>query len=264
MCLIAIALGTHPGMSLLLLGNRDEYYDRPSEPAHWWPDQPDILGGRDLRAGGTWLAIRRDGHLAAVTNYRDPANRYAGNRSRGELVRDFLGGHLSPAGFAGRIEGMRSEYAGYSLLFGHAGEIWFFSNRGAAPRRLDAGIYGLSNRLLDSPWPKVSALRERLASLPARAPDHKALFEVLRDTEYADDKDLPDTGVGLDRERALSSAFVQLADYGTRSSTVVSIANGGHVRFEEHSFGPTGMRIGDRKFEFTLDTSAQVATGRHG
>ena len=251
MCLIALALKTRPGTPLLLLGNRDEFYARPSAQADWWPDKPDILGGRDLVAGGSWLAVRRDGHVAAVTNYRDPPRRFSGDRSRGQLVREYLAGHYAPSDYARRLEATRSEYAGYSLLFGHAGELWFFSNRGGAAECLSAGVYGLSNHLLNSPWPKVSRLRKRLANLPPDMPADAALLELLRDTRSAHDKDLPDTGVGLEQERALSAAFIQLPGYGTRSSALLRIADDGRAHFEERGFGPDGASLSGRKFEFT-------------
>jgi len=235
MCLILVAWHAHPDYPLVVAANRDEFHRRPSAPAGPWPDQPEIRGGRDLEAGGTWLAVRDDGRFAAVTNVREPGVP-PGPVSRGALPRAFLMGDPSAGAFARGIRG--EDHAGFNLLLADREELWWCSNRAPAPLRLEPGLYGVSNRLLDTPWPKVVKAKARFAAALERLPSFEACFGLLADPAPAPDDELPDTGVPLAWERLLSSVFIRSADYGTRASTVVTRDREGAFRLEERRFGP--------------------------
>jgi uncharacterized protein with NRDE domain len=252
MCLILAALDAHPDYNLIVAANRDEFYDRPTAPAAFWPQHPTILGGRDLRAGGTWLAIDRGGRFAAVTNYRQGEREAAAPRSRGLLVSDYLSAEIDATAYVARVEREGAEYNGFNLLAGDARELQWLSNQEGRPRRLAAGIYGLSNHLLDTPWPKVTAGKTGLqALLGGRGADLEfGLFALLSDSTRVPDDALPRTGIGLAWERLLSSAFIATAEYGTRSSTVVLVGRDGEVTFVERSFGPNGASAGEMRHAF--------------
>lgn len=246
MCLLVLAWRDQPGSHLLLLGNRDELHARPSQAAGWWDDAPGVLGGRDLEAGGSWLGVTRSGRFAVVTNVResDPPTLLRA-RSRGELVADFLRGTDSPERYVASL-GMAS-FAGYNLICGDRDSLWYASNR-AVERPLAPGVYALSNATLDAPWPKVERLRARFAA--ARAAGDAALFALLADREPAADGTLPDTGLGLERERLLSAPFVVSPAYGTRASYLLALDPAGHGRFVERSFDRDGRQQDERAFEF--------------
>ncbi len=244
MCLIG--LRWQPGTAWPISGafNRDEYRSRPAAPAEWWP--AGVLGGRDLGAGGTWLGVTRAGRFAALTNYRDPAAPRAGVRSRGALPLAFLLDEAGPRAFLEGVRGARAEYDGFNLLVGTPEELWWYGNRPDRLEPLAPGVHGLSNADLDTPWPKVRRLTERLSAV-AVADDNDdegdaALLAALTDGRPAPDDELPDTGVGLELERALSPAFIDLpaADYGTRCSTLVRLGPG-RGRLTEYTW-PSGER----------------------
>jgi uncharacterized protein with NRDE domain len=255
MCLIFAALDAHPDYALVVAANRDEFYDRPTAPAAFWPEHPHILGGRDLRAGGTWLAIDRRGRFAAVTNYRQGEREPAVRRSRGLLVSDYLASGIGAGGYIDRVEREGAEYNGFNLLAGDGRELHWLSNREGRPRRLGAGVYGLSNHLLDTPWPKVTAGKSGFtALLGGREADLvSGLFALLSDSTQVPDNALPRTGIGIAWERLLSSAFIATAEYGTRSSTVVLVGRDGSVTFVERSFGPSGVSAGEARHAFRLE-----------
>lgn len=251
MCLIAFAfdLASRGGPLLRLASNRDEYYSRPTEPAHWWTDAHDVFGGRDALAGGTWLAVSRRGRVAAVTNHRSGIPAKA-PRSRGSLVADFVRGEEPAEAYARRIARQGAEYGGFNLLLfelGYAPDAWYVNDVGEA-RQLHPGIYGISNDRLDSPWPKVERLRQRLAETLGRAEDYEAqLFDALLDRDVPPEHLLPDSGVGIARERYLSTAFIApngddggLGGYGTRASTLVEVRSDGEARFIERSWNTPG------------------------
>lgn len=240
MCLIVVGWRVHPDFPLVVAANRDEFYVRPSLPAGRWPEDASIIGGRDLEAGGTWLGVRADGHFAAVTNVREPGAPQ-GRRSRGELTRDYLLGSHSAETYAKATDG--GEFSGFNLLVADADELWYLSNRGDGARRLQAGIYGLSNHRLDTPWPKLVAARAGVAAALPRLPDTAGLFAILADAAQVADADLPNTGVPLDWERRLSAIFVRSEDYGTRASTVLLRGADGGIRLEERSFGAHGRPL---------------------
>jgi uncharacterized protein with NRDE domain len=261
MCLILFAHRADAALPLVVAANRDELHGRPTAAAHWWDDAPGILGGRDLEAGGTWMAVGADGRWAAVTNLRDPQRPRAAPASRGELVSGYLRGEVDPEAFSGDVAARYERYSGFNLLVGDRESVWYVGTRSPSPRLLDPGVYGLSNDVLDTPWPKVrDGAREVRALLDDRRPTTDELFEILLRTDPAPDTELPDTGVGRPLERVLSSRFIVGAEYGTRSSTVLLIDDGGSVRFEERSFLAGPVNSGIVRFEFELGRSAHRDT----
>lgn len=233
MCLIVLAWRARVDLPLVVAANRDEWRERPTEPARWWADRPELFAGRDLRAGGTWMGVTRAGRFAAVTNFRDPSDRRSTARSRGELVSQFLLSDESPEAFFSRLAPHASAYNGFNLLAADASSLWYFGSREGLAREVPAGIHGLSNHLLDEPWPKVQHGREAMARALRDADPRPALEAFLGDATHADDALLPDTGVGLAWERRLSPPLIVGADYGTRSSTTVIADAQGRVRFRE-------------------------------
>jgi uncharacterized protein with NRDE domain len=258
-CLILLAWQAHPEYPFVVAANRDEFFQRATAPAAFWDDAPDILAGRDLEAGGTWLGITRDGRFAALTNYRDPARNRSGTPSRGRLVSDFLAGTSSAEAYLDHLRRVGSDYNGFNLVFGHVaapGVLFCYSNCEDGVRRLSPGIYGLSNHLLDTPWPKVARGKSALARALGALPDDRLLLELLRDESRARDENLPRTGVSLEWERLLSAAFIREPDYGTRSSTIVLLARSGTLHFEEVSFSPASEAQHRACFDFTLGAGA--------
>jgi len=232
----------------VLAANRDEFHGRPTRQAGFWPNRPRLLAGRDEQAGGTWLGVSLDGRLAAVSNYREP-DPPAAPESRGRLPLDFLDREVPAAEYAAHVDRRRERFGGFNLLLCDGRELHYLSNRAGAPRRLEPGIYGLSNHLLDTPWPKTCRVRDALAAaLEGARPDRAGLFEALADTSGAPDSELPDTGVGVERERLLSPPFVAGDRYGTRSSSVVVIDADGGLDFEERSFAPGGAADSRRRY----------------
>lgn len=237
MCLLAFALDTHPRYRLVLAANRDEDFSRPAAAAGFWGDAPQILAGRDLEAGGTWLGVSKRGHLAALTNYFGPSEYAKDKLSRGRLIPKFLSGSMTAEEYLQLLEETGDRYNGFGLIFGYGGDLGYYSNRGDAIARLPIGIYGLSNHLLNTPWPKVATATEGLRHIiEGEEIDPEDIFRLLADPERHPDHLLPDTGVSLERERALSAVFVSHDDYGTRTSTVVLIDRDDRIRFLERSF----------------------------
>ncbi len=259
MCLILFALDAHPGYRLLVAANRDEHFARPTAPAAFWPDAPGVLAGRDLDKGGTWFGVGTDGRFAAVTNFRG-ALPVPGGPSRGALAVDFLQGDHSPGEFLARLARRANDYQGFSLLVGDARSMHYYSNRlpaavgGGVP--VAAGVHGLSNHLLDTPWPKVERGRRALeASLPLEpgAREH-ALLAALSDREPPADELLASHGAPLAFERALAAPFIHAPerDYGTRCSTLLSIGHDGQVVFVEHTWDRRGRLAGSTRHGFLL------------
>lgn len=252
MCLILFANRVAPGVALQLAANRDEFFARPAAPAGWWTDHPGILAGRDLQAGGTWLGVSRNGRYAAITNFRDPASRRDDAPSRGALVGDFLRGDETPTGYLERITPRISQYNSFSLLVGQGANLWFLSNRGQGAAPVAPGVHGLSNHLLDEPWPKVTKGVSILAALSGRAFAAEEYFAVLADETEAGDAELPRTGISPERERKSSAIRIRDAVYGTRCSTVLRIAYDGQVAFHERSFTPEGEVSGTVSHRFLI------------
>jgi uncharacterized protein with NRDE domain len=259
MCLIAFAWKTHPDYELIVAANRDEWHDRPAAPAAWWNDHPQILAGRDLKAGGTWMGVTRSGRFAAITNFRDPADRKSTVRSRGELVTAFLLGDAPPVAFLTATKKVAHEYNGFNLIVGDGTSLAYFGSVDGAINSLEPGVYALSNHTLNEPWPKVtmakSALDEALQAKMSEDARKMAIYAILSDTSVAPDDALPNTGVGIEWERVLSPALIITEKYGTRASTILSIANSGDVSFEERTRANDGAVGGVAKFRFDLRQS---------
>jgi uncharacterized protein with NRDE domain len=288
MCLIVIAWRVHRDYPLIIAANRDEFFERPTEPAHWWRDAPHLLAGRDTLRGGTWFGITKQGRIAMVTNYREPTSGPRAPESRGALVGDFLKGEAKASDYLRDIAGRRANYDGFNLIAGDREALWFLGKREPGPRELNAGIHGMSNGDLDAPWPKVLKGKVTLKDLmdsfegsplpsrerepteirsgatrssppPLRGRDREggesiteSLFKMLADRAPAPDAELPDTGIGRELERKLSPIFVHLDGYGTRCSTVLTLDRGGRIHFRERSFGSDGRAAGDSTHEFGL------------
>ena len=252
MCLILFSWRQRPDYPLILAANRDEFHARPTAPAAFWPQAPQLLAGRDLVAGGTWLGVTRDGRWGAVTNYRDPAEHRPGALSRGTLVRDFLLSGASPRSWLQALADEADRYPGFNLLLGASEELFYFSNREGILRPLPPGLYALSNGLLDTAWPKATGGKSALAAIVAAAgqPEPRALFALLADTSRPADEQLPDTGVGLDWERRLAARFIVSPGYGTRSSTLLLVSATGEVLFHERSFTPQASDGGQVRHRF--------------
>lgn len=252
MCTLLLAYRAHPRYPLVLLANRDEYYQRPTARASFWEDAPQLFGGRDLLHGGTWLGITTTGRIAALTNYRDPADLVRHGLSRGRLVSGFLKG----AGEAEEyLECLKEAgpFGGYNLLVGMPRRLHCYSSKTDEAVLLEPGIHGLSNRLLNTPWPKVVRGKQALKhALTAGEPDLEGLFAILSDRTRPPDDQLPDTGVGLELERLLSPIFIESERYGTRSSSVLMVRHDGEARFVERSL--EGGRWSDAAV--TMDWSA--------
>ena len=255
MCLIVFANDIHPRYRLILAANRDEYRDRPAEPAAFWPDHPQVLAGRDRLAGGTWLGVTTDGRLAAVTNYRDPRQQVLDPPSRGRLVADFLAGITDIPAFQTRLNRDGTIYDGFNLLYGTVDELHYFTNRGGSSGPVKPGIHTLSNHLLDTRWPKAIAARERLVTILGNSSIvAEELFAALSDPVPFADGLLPDTGIGLERERLLSPIFIEGSEYGTRSTTVILVDRDNRVCFRERTFDARQLVTSDKQFDFRIAT----------
>ena len=255
MCLVLIAYKAHPGYPLIIAANRDEFYQRPARDACFWDDHPQILGGRDLRHGGTWLAVDRRGRLAAVTNYREHSARKENLRSRGFLVTDFLFGNDPPEDYLLVLAGRVGEYDGFNIFAGDVSSLHFFGSYLKQPLRMHPGIHGISNGDLDYPWPKVSKGKQALLEVVEGNDriEPAPLFDVLLDREVPGDERLPDTGMGIKLERMLAPVFVTGGDYGTRSSTVLIVDSDRHVCFSERTFDADGEQQGVAEFNFQIE-----------
>ena len=252
MCLIALALGQVPGCPLVIAANRDEFHARPTQDAHWWPDKPDVLGGRDLQAGGTWLALGRNGRFATVTNFRDAQSPEPKHRSRGHLVTGFLDSELGPEAYLATIE--EDAYSGFNLIAGTATEVAYLSNREAGIRSLGPGVYGLSNALLDGPWHKVESSKRRLAALiSSDSVNETSLMRLMNDRDKAPVDDVESGHLDLATAHAISAPFIVLPDYGTRCTTVVLAGEDGSWSFTERRFDRAGKQTGDSRFRFNAE-----------
>lgn len=240
MCLIFIAIDQHVDLPLIIAGNRDEFYRRSTEKVSFWKSHPELLAGRDNEAGGTWLGVTRQGRVAAITNYRDPIRVNDNAPSRGLLVLDYLAGDMSPQDFFRRNQNRLDRCNGFNLIFGDLSALYYYSNRQGRLSRIPPGLHGLSNHLLNISWPKVDKGRRAMARLLAEPGpfDREKALAMLQDRERPSDKDLPDTGVGLDWERKLSSMFIVTEVYGTRSSSVITADKNNNVTFTERTYAP--------------------------
>jgi uncharacterized protein with NRDE domain len=223
MCLILFSYKVHPKYKLMVAANRDEFYQRPTAPIHLWEDDPEILAGRDLEKKGTWMGVTKSGRFAALTNYRNPKETTEGKRSRGELVANALQFKGDIKEYMESLVRNNGSYPGYNLLAGDGDELYYYSNIGQELTKVTPGIYGVSNHLLNTEWPKVQAGKEGLAAiLNGNQEDYvEPLLTLLQKADQAPDEKLPQTGVSLELERMLSPMFIKSEGYGTRSSTVL-------------------------------------------
>jgi uncharacterized protein with NRDE domain len=251
-CLILVAWQVHAQYPIVVAANRDEFHRRPTAAAHWWADRPQLLAGRDLQAHGTWLGITREGQIAALTNFRAPDQVRHDAPSRGGLVVDMLESHASIPERMAQLAELSPRYAGFNLLCTDGRQLGVFESTAAAARVLEPGIYGLSNHLLDTPWPKVKRAKSKLASALNDMPDNGSLLDLLRDDRVAPDHELPRTGVSLEWERLLSSAFIRGSDYGTRSSTIIRLDAEGSVDFSEWTWQTDGSPGGQVNYQFCV------------
>ncbi|MFC2947083.1 NRDE family protein [Virgibacillus sediminis] len=253
MCLINFHFQAHPTYPLIVAANRDEFYGRPTAPADFWEDEPNILAGRDLEQMGTWLGVTKNGRFAALTNYRSPEHMAVGGISRGEIVKEYLSGDSSPEAFMHHLQKNRKRYTGFNLIAGDTQQLLHYHNVYNEITEIEPGTHGLSNDTLNTPWPKVVKgkrnLKEYVKSHESLHPE--PLFDIISDAEKAPDEQLPDTGVGVQMERELSPLFIQMPEYGTRASTVMLIDYSNHVTFVERSY-EHGHSAGENRFDFRI------------
>jgi uncharacterized protein with NRDE domain len=245
-CLLSIAVNQDPEWPLILVANRDEFHARPSAPLAPWPDQP-ILGGRDLTAGGSWMALGNNNRFALVTNYRNARQSPPPDApSRGELVTSFINSSLAAPAFCRQLDTPR---AGFNLLLMDGAGLWHYSNIDARCRPIGSGVHALSNALLNTPWPKTLRARHALGqALAERELTPHRLLQLLHDEHRPADHALPDTGITLSRERLLSACFIRSADYGTRASSLLLQHRSGRLLFMEEGYDPDGKAVSLRRY----------------
>lgn len=257
MCLIFLSLDHHPTYKLIIAANRDEFYNRKTAAAEYWDDYPEIVGGRDMEAHGTWMAMTRSGKISLLTNYRDPKNINPQAPSRGRLVSDYLERKIPAELYLSEVEKNGKDYNGFNLLTGTVDELYYFSNYKTGIEKLSPGVYGLSNHVMDTPWPKVQRGKKRFQKILQKAKIQSIeLFEFLYDDKRAADDQLPDTGIGLERERALSSMFIKSPGYGSRCSTVVLVDKQNNALFSERVYNLTTFEFSEKTFEFGINPSS--------
>ena len=251
MCLLVLAWQAHPRYRLIVAANRDEYHERPAAPLAPWPPPDEMLAGRDLRAGGTWLGLSRARHFGVVTNFRERQRPRRSAPSRGNLIPAWLRSGQPASGYLAGLETDAPGYSGFNLLVSDATSLWYASNRAETfARPLEPGVYGLSNEFLDTPWPKLRRVRTRFeAWLGEPAGTASALFDMLNDREPTPDADLPHTGLPPDWERTLSSPFVLDSTYGTRCSTVLLLEPSGATYLAERRFDSAGRQSGQAEYQ---------------
>ena len=260
MCLIFFSLKQHPTFKLIVAANRDEFYNRKTAAADYWKDFPTIVGGRDLevmpdgrQANGTWMGMTTSGKISMLTNYRDPKNINPHAPSRGHLVSDYLEQNSAPGDYLKLIEPKATAYNGFNLLVGNQEEFYYLSNYKTGIEKVTSGLHGLSNHLLETPWPKVNNGKQKLELLlKSESITSLQLFEFLYDGEHAADELLPDTGIGLERERALSSMFIKSPGYGSRCSTVILVDQQNNVEFSERVYDLSTFEYTTKKFQFKI------------
>lgn len=254
MCLLVFQYDDHPDYRLVFAGNRDEFYDRPTTAAGFWEDAPHVLAGRDLKAGGTWMGATTAGYWGVVTNIREEAGYREDARPRGTLVADYLREEPAPRSYLEQVAASADRYNGFNLLLGTPDSLYYFSNRVSNIQRVEPGLHGLSNEHLNSPWPKVQRAKSAFKRLvDNEALSTEALLEILEDRTLASANELPDTGLDRERERALSSIFIDGDTYGTRASTVLLIDRSGGVTFVERTFD-RGKHLDTQRFHFPVRT----------
>jgi len=252
MCLIAWSWQPASATPLLLLSNRDEFYDRPALPLHWWEGEfSDVLAGKDQQAGGTWLGVSRNGRLAALTNYRTAQPARANTPSRGELVAQFLQGNTDSRRYLPALSVRADEYNPFNLLVFDGQQLMGLESRSAEVIAFEPGIGGVSNANFHTPWPKLTNLQKGLqASIESGITSSTDLISLLQDPSHSPDHELPDTGIPLELERSLSAIFIATPPYGTRASSVIQIHRT-HVDFTEQTHNYSGL-TGSKDHQFEL------------
>lgn len=262
MCLILFAYNQHPKYKLVIAANRDEFYHRPTKEADFWNDHPNLLAGRDLEGQGTWMGVTKSGRLSLLTNYRDLSNIRPNAPTRGKLVTDFLVSNQNPQQYLNMIHSVSDRYNGFNILLGSVNDLWYYSNYQKNIYMLGSGVYGLSNELLDSPWPKVQKGKQKLKQiLKSDEIDQEELFESLFDDFKAPDQELPETGVGIEMERMLSPMFIKSEQYGTRCSTLLLADHENNVTFLERTYDTTTFAHETKKFEFSVKNARRPEIG---
>ena len=253
MCLIVFANNIHKKYKLIFAANRDEFYNRPSEQAEFWSEHPNLLAGKDLQAGGTWLGITIEGRFAAITNFRDLKSHRNDAPSRGKLTLDYLISSISPREYYNNLKPAINNFNGFNLLIGTIGEFYYFSNKTPELQKIETGIHGISNAILDTPWPKVEKSKRQLKNLITKEEIHPwEVLNILDDSTIAKDEELPDTGVGMELERVLSPIFIKSEKYGTRSSTVVIVDIYNNVKFVEKTYFANTGRFSNKEYSFRI------------
>ena len=255
MCLILFALNNHPKYKMILAANRDEFHSRPTLKAGFWEEQNDILSGIDDLSKGTWLGISKQGRFIAITNYRSPNSEIKAPKSRGNISRNFLLGKSSVHTFVTNLQAERHRYSGFNILLSDnkLNSMYHYSNISNQLTMVPNGYHGLSNHLLDTDWPKVTYGKRALRSSIISGPIHpKKLIEMLKNETFADDKELPDTGISFELEKKLSPVFISMKDYGTRCSTVLLVDNHNMLSFVEVSYNENREVISEQSFNFEL------------
>lgn len=254
MCLIVFSYQQHPQYDLIFAANRDEHYERPTRSAQFWDEYPNILAGKDQKAGGTWMGINREGAFAALTNYRDPSIQKSDPPSRGHLVLDYLKKGDRPEHYLQSVSEKAEQYMGFNLLTGTLDQLYYYSNLENNILQLEPGLYGLSNHLLDTSWPKVEKAKGKLEQiLRTNTIDEASLFELLSNDQEAPENKLPNTGIPLEIEKKVSPIFIKSDGYGTRCSTVLLIDKRGKVTFTERRFKAGSMNIeNENRYQFLI------------
>lgn len=254
MCLILFQIDQHPRYKFILAANRDEEFARPTMAAHFWPEYPALLAGKDLLANGTWLGITKQGKFAAITNdYTGTMPKLPTGVSRGKLVLDYLIGNENPLTYMQQIQSNRAQYSGFNLIAGSIAQLYHYNNSSNEITSIDAGIHGISNATLDTPWPKVTQTKAALSSLDTPAViDEEALFRIMADKTPAPDQQLPDLPLPIEQKRAVSANFIETPNFGTRSTTLLLVDHDDQVTFAERTYQANG-RTSDARFSFPIE-----------
>lgn len=253
MCLILFSWKQHKDFQLVLAANRDEFYERPTSKAAFWEEKPDILAGRDLVAGGTWIGVTKNGRIAALTNYRDPENIDKNAASRGALTTDFLDGDESPEAYLNNIKNSDVKYNGFNLIVGVGEQLLHYNNVNHEIKEVQPGTYGVSNGFFQENWPKLKSGRTALeGKVKEEAIQPQDLLEILGNRSIASDQDLPKTGVSLEWERALSSLFIETEGYGTRCSTLIYQGYDGQFEFIEKTYAVANQKEATESYSFKV------------
>ena len=251
MCLIVFAYKTVSGTPLVFAGNRDEFYDRPTEQAHIWNTDPKMIAGKDKKAGGTWLGLSENGKIAAITNYRDMGQIKPNAPSRGHIVKNALISSQSTEQYLEHLKSVANEYNGFNLIAGNREKLFYFSNQTMQIEELKPGIYALSNALLNTPWPKSEWAKQRFKQIldsGDRKPNH--FFSMLKNSDTYPLEKLPETGLSDEMEKAVSAVFIKTDGYGSRCSTVMQLYSDSTFYFEERTY-KSGSKIMDSQKVFT-------------